>query len=255
MEQNLVVEKFIAVYEGEFKPGFVKRRDARNCDGFVYFLAGSADYIFENKRIAAIEGDTLYLPEGSMYNIIINEETRYICIDFAFTTKGNQPTLVRTLRGIQPLFYKFFYNFSGNSAYRIPKGYEIINRIYCEILRADNKDYSKSDELYSKACEIILQKYRNEDFTVEALATELGFSTVHLRRIFASCSALSPIKYINGIRFEQAKHLLLSSNLSVGEIALSVGFPDQFHFSKAFKQAIGIPPSRYRETKGASRFN
>ena len=44
----------------------------------------------------------------------------------------------------------------------------------------------------------------------------------------------------------QAKILLVTSNLTVGEIALSLGFADQFHFSKTFKNAVGLSPTDYR---------
>ena len=49
--------------------------------------------------------------------------------------------------------------------------------------------------------------------------------------------------------------LLLSSNLTVGEIAISVGFSDPFHFSKVFKTSVGIAPSEYREIKGDGGIN
>ena len=256
MEENLIIEKVIAVYEGEFKPGKVTRRNIkRKSDGFIYYLSGSADYIFEAETISVSEGDLLYLPEGAIYNIKINETTSYICIDFSFTKKELSPSVIHNLRGIKGQFYKFFYNYVSNSPYRIPRAYEIINRIYCEILRTQSKEYSKSSELYFRATEIILQRYREQNFTVEYLASELGISTVHLRRIFSSFSEISPIKYINNIRFEQAKMLLLSSNLTVGEIAISVGFSDPFHFSKVFKASVGIAPSEYREIKGDGGIN
>ena len=86
-------------------------------------------------------------------------------------------------------------------------------------------------------------------YTVEVLANEVGVSSVHLRRVFTSCSGASPKKTINDIRFEQAKILLASSNLTVNEIALSVGFCDQFHFSKSFKSAVGNSPTEFRKRK------
>jgi len=81
---------------------------------------------------------------------------------------------------------------------------------------------------------------------VESLAESLNISTVHLRRIFSHQVDKSPIKYINDMRIEQAKILLVTSNLTVGEIALSLGFADQFHFSKTFKNAVGLSPTEYR---------
>ena len=47
---------------------------------------------------------------------------------------------------------------------------------------------------------------------------------------------------------ELAQILLSASNLTVGEIALSLGFSDQFHFSKTFKAAVGLSPTDYRRS-------
>lgn len=252
MTENLVINNVISVFEGEFKPGIVNPNKKRKSDGFILFSNGAAEYIFQNNSIKVSPDDLLFLPCGSEYYIKINETTSYICIDFSFMEKGLSADVVHNMNGIKTLFYKFFYNFNNNSSYRIPKAFEIANRVYCEFLKAQNKEYSKSQEIYDKATKVILNNYRDEDFTVERLASELKISTVHLRRIFFENSSLSPIKHINNIRFEQAKNLLLSSNLTIGEIAAAIGFCDQFYFSKAFKTTYGISPSEYRNIKGES---
>ena len=45
---------------------------------------------------------------------------------------------------------------------------------------------------------------------------------------------------------QKAKKLLLDSQLSIKEIAARVGYPDPFHFSKSFKNAVGMSPAQYR---------
>lgn len=255
MTENLIVNNVISVFEGEFKPGLVKPNGKRKSDGFIFFLGGNAEYVFQNYSIKVSTDDLLYLPCDGDYYIRINETTSYICIDFSFMEKGLSADVVHNMNGIKTLFYKFFHNFNNSSNYRIPKSFEITNRIYCEFLKAQNKEYSRSKEIYEQATKYILSNYRDEDFTVERLASELKISTVHLRRIFLENSLLSPIKHINNLRFEQAKALLLSSNLTIGEIASSVGFCDQFYFSKSFKAVFGISPSEYRDIKGEAGMN
>ncbi|MEG0110056.1 MAG: helix-turn-helix domain-containing protein, partial [Oscillospiraceae bacterium] len=51
--------------------------------------------------------------------------------------------------------------------------------------------------------------------------------------------------YLTNYRISEACFLLKSSQLSIAEIAVSVGFFDQFYFSRVFKKNKGVPPSRY----------
>ena len=55
----------------------------------------------------------------------------------------------------------------------------------------------------------------------------------------------SPIDYLTDYRIREACNLLCNSQLSIAEIAVSVGFFDQFYFSRVFKKAKGVPPSKY----------
>jgi AraC-like DNA-binding protein len=60
----------------------------------------------------------------------------------------------------------------------------------------------------------------------------------------------SPIDYLTEYRINEACNLLRSSNLSIAEVAISVGFFDQFYFSRVFKKAVGMPPSKYLSSHG-----
>ena len=248
MKDNLVIDDVISVYEGEFKPGFINRIEPRQCDGFCLYFEGEADYIFENMTLTAKAGDVLFLPENGDYNISVKIPCSYICIDFSFVKKGLLPCVIENAKNVKKDFYKFYYNWINNSPTKIPRAFELINRIYCQLINLRSKSYSRSDEIFTKAVELILQHYKESDFNVELLADSLNITTVHLRRVFSHNTSVSPIKYINDIRFDQAKILLTTSNLTVGEIALSLGFTDQFHFSKSFKASVGVSPTEYRKT-------
>ena len=55
----------------------------------------------------------------------------------------------------------------------------------------------------------------------------------------------SPIDYLTGYRISEACSLLKNTGLSIAEIAVSVGFFDQFYFSRVFKKVKGVPPIKY----------
>lgn len=247
MKDNLIINKIFTVFEGSFNPDFVRRTEPRRCDGLCYYLNGSASYLFKNQTLNVSSGDVLFLPENGEYNIQVNEPTSYVCIDFSFSEKGLSPIVIHNLKTLKNDFYKFLYNWLKPSSVKTPKAYEILNHIYCELITAKNKGYSNYYNTYSNAMDIIIKNYRNQDFTVEKLANEMDFSPTHLRRIFLSCQGNSPKKTINDIRLEQSKLLLTTSNLSISEISLSVGFCDQFHFSKLFKERFSLSPMEYRK--------
>lgn len=55
------------------------------------------------------------------------------------------------------------------------------------------------------------------------------------------------MRYARRRRLELARELLVGGDLPIAEVAQRCGFPDQFHFSRAFKRAHGSSPSSYRD--------
>jgi AraC-like DNA-binding protein len=53
--------------------------------------------------------------------------------------------------------------------------------------------------------------------------------------------------YLRGLRMDRAKRLLREEELTVAQVADAVGFSDPYHFSRVFRQHVGMPPSRYRD--------
>jgi AraC family transcriptional regulator len=70
-------------------------------------------------------------------------------------------------------------------------------------------------------------------------------SEAYLRRVFLRIYGRSPLEYINGLRIERAKEMLLSGLYSIGDIAFNCGFSDAKYFSTAFKRITGRTPSDY----------
>jgi AraC family transcriptional regulator len=71
-------------------------------------------------------------------------------------------------------------------------------------------------------------------------------SAAHFARSFKHTFGESPHAYVMRRRLEKACHLMVTSSESLSQIALGVGFSDQSHLTKRFKQAIGQSPSKWR---------
>ena len=86
--------------------------------------------------------------------------------------------------------------------------------------------------------------------TVPALARSAGVSHNHLIRLFRAETGSTVIAYIRTRRLARARHLLVSSTLSIPAIALSVGIPDLQAFNKACRRELGGSPRAVR-SRGA----
>ena len=90
-----------------------------------------------------------------------------------------------------------------------------------------------------------IQFHYSHDISINDVAKSVGVSRSHLYRVFMSNVGKSPIDYLTEYRVNEACNLLRNSTLSIAEVAVSVGFFDQFYFSRVFKKAVGMPPSKY----------
>lgn len=93
----------------------------------------------------------------------------------------------------------------------------------------------------------------HRDIDVADVAEVADFSASHLTRLFTEWTGHSPKAFIRRARIDRARKLLADVDLSIKQIAFQTGFKDPYHFSKAFRQIDGLPPSHYREALLAGR--
>ncbi len=86
----------------------------------------------------------------------------------------------------------------------------------------------------------------HQPIRLEELAQDLGISISQLRKMFMKHIGISPKAYLNQVRNEQAKTLLLLTDEPMKVIADACGFADEFHFGKMFRVWNGIAPARFR---------
>ena len=85
---------------------------------------------------------------------------------------------------------------------------------------------------------------------LEIIAEEFLISSGYLCRLFKKKIGLNFVKYINLVRLEKVKHLLLTTNLRVNEIAYLCGYSDLNYFIKVFKNNTGVTPMFFRNNSG-----
>ncbi|MDR1797673.1 MAG: response regulator [Clostridiales Family XIII bacterium] len=92
-----------------------------------------------------------------------------------------------------------------------------------------------------------IDEHYQEALNLASIAKELELSTSWLSRIFQKHTGESPSHYLKRRRMTVAVQLLRDKSYTIKQIAELVGIPDPFYFSRAFKQAYGSSPSRFRD--------
>lgn len=108
---------------------------------------------------------------------------------------------------------------------------------------------SDSSFQLSKEC-ALAKRYIDANYakniTLDSLAEITHINKFYLAHSFTECIGQSPINYLTDRRLEACKELLTSSNLSVAQVASSVGFSSQSYFSQIFRKKTGMTPRQYR---------
>ncbi len=109
--------------------------------------------------------------------------------------------------------------------------------------------HMKSRKPITDAVRFIGEHYA-EALSQEIVAEHSNVSTSYLSRMFKEEMGVGFQEYLTDIRIKEAEKLLAASNLSIKEIAMSVGYPDEKYFSRLYKRLTGIKPSEYRRIYG-----
>ena len=105
---------------------------------------------------------------------------------------------------------------------------------------------SKLRDFYiHEALAFIEQNFQN-DITVEDIAEVCGLNRSYFGKIFKEAVGKSPQDFLLNYRMVKAAELLKLTKLSVGDISNAVGYDNQLHFSRAFKNIYGVSPKNWR---------
>ncbi len=90
-------------------------------------------------------------------------------------------------------------------------------------------------------------EHYNEEISIEQYAVSRNMSTSWFNRSFRSAVGTSPMQYILDVRIRNAQTLLETTDYSVTSIAALVGYENPMYFSRLFRKAKGLSPSKYRK--------
>lgn len=130
--------------------------------------------------------------------------------------------------------------------------HSLLTRILLELLRDIEAGVSDQDKVSWKKNELVaaidhfLYLNLSSPISREDVSRYCGFSGVHVARVYKEITGKTINDRLTEFRLQAAEKMLLTSDLPITEISLSVGFNSFSHFTQLFKKLVGVSPSSYR---------
>lgn len=93
-----------------------------------------------------------------------------------------------------------------------------------------------------------IQDHYKESFGLQDISEYTRTSENHLSTLFREVTGINFLHYLNGYRINCSAELLKNTNMNIGEIAESCGFPTPSYFTKIFRKFAGVTPTQYRDS-------
>lgn len=237
-QTKINITRYRAAQLLQVKEGDFFAYNTRKWASILHVLSGHLEYKFDNYTLHCRTDDVMFLPQGSSYVVNYIEDSTVIGFDFHTDDTPDMDAFI--INGFNLYSsYKKIEEYSVNpteSSY-----YAILSEIYyviSKILLSDNQ----KDLILGNAVKIINDNFHDPAFLCQNISETLNISESYLRAKFKKAYGMSPYRYLTAVRMQEAL-ALLSSNVTITETALMVGYSDIFQFSKAFKKFYGYPPS------------
>jgi msm operon regulatory protein len=102
----------------------------------------------------------------------------------------------------------------------------------------------KCDLLYLNLS--FIEQHYSEDISIEDISSFCGLNRSYFSKVFRDTMGESPQGFLLHYRMARSAQLLTESRLPISTISAMVSYPNQLHFSRAFKNVYGISPRDYR---------
>lgn len=125
---------------------------------------------------------------------------------------------------------------------------EWIDLVYLDIVAfLDKEDNSSYNNLIARV-EAFIQEHYEEDISLKQVADEVNLHPAYLSMLLKRYTGMNYTEYITWVRIEEAKKLLIHTDLKVYEVGQKVGYQNTYYFNRIFKKVAGITPGEYKKS-------
>ena len=269
--------RLASVASNNFRENFCAAYDAR----IIYVVQGKGELCINDngsvREFRLKENSLVYIPAGVFYRIVRDEkdglEVFVVNFDFPYDNSENKqaiypqeaenydvsdahmtpedifpeiyrkPFVMDTMQTVRANIREIVGEFEKKYNYYEEIVSSMMKTVLCRIAANPFSD-SKTDATFQRFVEYVEKNY-GKNIENSEVAAALCYHPNYLNSVVKNKTGKSMHKYIMEYRIMQAARLLISTELSVGDVALLTGFKNADHFSVYFKKIMGITASEY----------
>ena len=224
----------------------------------LYYVLEGGGYVKTDKQDIILEPGNMYLIPSHFHHNFGCVKMRKLYFMFSLTSSSNTDIL-SSLKEVYQMpadpaeVQVLLNNYQGTDCLSIMKVHGLLIKHICQMLKANNIPPISMD-IHSPMVERAkkyIQQNAKASTTIKSISQHLFVSESTLRTSFLRETGITMGQYIGTQIVNQAKKLLEQTSRSIGEISATLGYCDQFYFSRQFKKETGMTPSAYRRKKAA----
>lgn len=260
---RLIINK-IRIEQGDFSDKIAKISGNMPCWTMHFALDGGA--LLRNDKIEKVltSGDVvLYQPDAHYYNYKHPQAKcwEHIWILFQpparwrqWMTWDNLDDGIQTIHLGDPaqfqvalnLLEKIMHLKESKTPYLPELQYNLLEEFFIRMASFKHLQATSAlDDRVSAACDFIDENF-NRKINIDDIAAACSLSPSRLSHLFKEHMGMGPKAWLNNVRIQQARRLLISSNYRISQIATLVGLDDPIQFAKNFKKNVGCTPKEFR---------
>lgn len=231
----------------------------------IHVIDGQGAAWIDNERIPLCAGDIAVIDPNSLHTFTASDGTLFydcLIVDRAFCIANHFDTnTIRFQKAIRDVELSRLlgelvseYTAPLDGAYRVQTVRALVLSIMARLCRLYSHPAGETDDAsYLLSCIKQAIGFVRSNFarnvSLDEISRFVGLSKFYFSREFRRITGYTFVSYLNLVRCEQAKVLLLENRLTVGEVGRACGFDNPSYFSHTFRNYTGILPATYRAKK------
>lgn len=242
---------------------FVYEPHPFNCENFetrnyftLYFIiSGSCTLETDYKKFDLQKGDMFFVFPDKRFKYT-QEKAKFIYISFTnieakqLLDRLNVNYVSPVIKGQYQLIPVFKKEFEVSRQNLMPdltaKGLLFLTLGHFYNQNNDSESKDKKHKIIKEIVAYIDKNYPDANLTLKTISDERYYHFNYISQTFKEIMGVSFVKYTTSLRIKKAQTLLETTNLSIAQVATTVGFKDSGYFEKVFKKIKQITPTKYR---------
>lgn len=238
-----------------------------------YLMSGSKKLYYRDQFFHITKGDLVFInkaephrkssihpPSRERYLLCFNEDIihhgQHLLADPHCPFANGSPILSLSLHDqqyVEAILEKMYNEYVGKRSHYLACIGGLLTELLTFAVRNNEQKVQQSADhnqfMHRKIAEMIqfINEHYVEHITLETLSSQFYISPYYLSRLFKSETGFTFIEYLSLVRIKEAQRLLRETEWSVVTIAETVGYGNQAHFYKVFKQFSGLSPVQFRK--------